>query len=28
MYARDVALSYEAGIKHGIEQAVDSSPDV
>lgn len=28
MYARDTALSYEAGIKHGIEQAVDSSPDV
>jgi len=28
MYARDTVLAYEAGIKHGIEQAVDSSPDV
>lgn len=28
MYARDVALAYNAGVKHGIEQAVDSSPDV
>ena len=28
MYARDTALAYEAGVKHGIEQAVDSSPDV
>jgi hypothetical protein len=28
MYARDTALAYNAGVKHGIEQAVDSSPDV
>ncbi len=28
MYARDTVLAYEAGIRHGIEQAVDSSPDV
>jgi len=28
MYTRDTALAYNAGIKHGIEQAVDSSPDV
>lgn len=28
MYARDTVLAYEAGIKNGIEQAVDSSPDV
>ena len=28
MYARDTQLAYEAGVKHGIEQAVDSSPDV
>lgn len=28
MYTRDTALAYEAGVKHGIEQAVDSSPDV
>lgn len=28
MYARDTVLAYEAGVKHGIEQAVDSSPDV
>jgi soluble lytic murein transglycosylase-like protein len=28
MYARDTVLAYEAGITHGIEQAVDSSPDV
>ena len=28
MYARDTRLAYEAGVKHGIEQAVDSSPDV
>ncbi len=28
MYARDTELAYEAGVKHGIEQAVDSSPDV
>lgn len=28
MYARDTALAYEAGVKHGIEQAVDSSPDL
>lgn len=28
MYARDTALAYSAGIRHGIEQAVDSSPDV
>jgi hypothetical protein len=26
MYARDTELAYEAGVKHGIEQAVDSSP--
>ena len=28
MYTRDTALAYNAGVKHGIEQAVDSSPDV
>ena len=28
MYARDTILAYNAGVKHGIEQAVDSSPDV
>lgn len=28
MYARDTVLAYNAGVKHGIEQAVDSSPDV
>jgi len=28
MYARDTGLAYNAGVKHGIEQAVDSSPDV
>lgn len=28
MYDRDISLSYVQGIKHGIEQAVDSSPDV
>lgn len=28
MYARDTQLAYEAGVRHGIEQAVDSSPDV
>ena len=28
MYARDTALAYNAGVRHGIEQAVDSSPDV
>lgn len=28
MYARDTVLAYEAGVTHGIEQAVDSSPDV
>ncbi len=28
MYERDTALAYNAGVKHGIEQAVDSSPDV
>ena len=28
MYARDTALAYNAGVSHGIEQAVDSSPDV
>ena len=28
MYARDTGLAYNAGVRHGIEQAVDSSPDV
>src|SRR5690554_1897279 len=28
MYARDTVLAYNAGVKHGIEQAADSSPDV
>lgn len=28
MYARDTVLAYNAGVRHGIEQAVDSSPDV
>lgn len=28
MYARDTVLAYNAGVKHGIEQEVDSSPDV
>ena len=28
MYARDTILAYNAGVKHGIGQAVDSSPDV
>jgi soluble lytic murein transglycosylase-like protein len=27
-YARDTTLAYNAGVRHGIEQAVDSSPDV
>jgi soluble lytic murein transglycosylase-like protein len=28
MYIRDTTLAYNAGVRHGIEQAVDSSPDI